>query len=102
MSHTSPNPITSHSARITEAAPARPVLVVETLDHSVGSTMLFTYTYGMEAAPAGTAQFTFCAQPAPDTPQFTFCAQDAPTDAFGAETAAPVAVEGDAVVGSWR
>ncbi|MGW2825809.1 hypothetical protein ACWC24_33105 [Streptomyces sp. NPDC001443] len=114
MSHASATPISPHSARITETAPARPLLVVETLDHSAGSTMLFTY--GTKAAPTGTTPFTFCAEPVPadttpftycaqatstDTTQFTFCAQTAPADASGAQTAARAAVEGDAVGGSW-
>ncbi|MFD5080023.1 hypothetical protein [Streptomyces sp. NPDC058371] len=118
MSQAIAAPLTPHSARITEAAPARPFLVVETLDHAAGATMLLTYTYGMEAAPAptGTTQFTFCADPIPmntaqftfcadpgpaATPQLTQCAQSGPTDALGAQSAAPVAAECDAVAGSW-
>ena len=118
MSQAIATPITPHSARITEAAPTRPFLVIETLDHSAGTSMLLTYTYGMEPAPAptsttqftfcadpiplDTAQFTFCADPIPmDTAQFTFCAHPDPIDAFGGKTAAPVAAECDAVAGSW-
>ena len=103
MSHasTTATRITSHSTRTTEAAPGRPLLVVETLDHSAGSTTMFSF--GMEAAAAGAAEFTFCVQEAaPETAQFTFCVQQSPADAFGAETAAPPAVEGDAVTGPWR
>jgi hypothetical protein len=120
MSHattTSVDLVSPRSTRVTGTATARPLLVVETLDHSAGSTVQFTYTYAMDAAPDGgtplftfcaqpdpidNAQFTFCAQPDPtDNPLFTFCAQAASTDASGAWTAAPVAVEGDAVAGAW-
>jgi hypothetical protein len=90
MSQAIATPITPHSARITEAAPTRPFLVIETLDHSAGTSMLLTYTYGMEPAPAPTS-----------TTQFTFCAKPGPFEAVGAETTAPVAVGCDAVAGSW-
>ncbi|MFJ8827578.1 hypothetical protein ACIREE_38200 [Streptomyces sp. NPDC102467] len=116
MSHASAAPVIIHSARVAEAAPPRPLFVIETLDHSAGSTALFTfcaqapqagsvqltYTYASEAtATDHSAQFTFCAQPVPTDAQFTFCAQPVPADAFGAGTAALVAVEGDAVGGAW-
>ncbi|MFF4962504.1 hypothetical protein [Streptomyces sp. NPDC001222] len=106
MSHatiTSVDLVSPRSTRVTGTATARPLLVVETLDHCAGSTVQFTYTYAMDAAPdGGTPLFTFCAQAAPtDTPLFTFCAQAASADASGAWTAACVAVEGDAVAGAW-
>ncbi|MFJ1809542.1 MULTISPECIES: hypothetical protein [unclassified Streptomyces] len=93
MSHASATPVTPHSARITEAAPARPLLVVETLDHSAGSTMLFTFCADPVPATPNAATFTFCAEP--------LAANVALTYTYGAETTAPVAVESDAVVGSW-
>ncbi|MGJ5756586.1 hypothetical protein FB563_8276 [Streptomyces puniciscabiei] len=109
--------VAPRSTRVTGTATNRPLLVVETLDHSAGSTVQFTYTYAMDPGPdGGTPLFTFCAQAAPaDTPQFTFCAQAAATDnplftfcaqaasadASGAWTAAPAAVEGNAVAGAW-
>ncbi|RPK32946.1 hypothetical protein EES39_37885 [Streptomyces sp. ADI92-24] len=40
MSHASAT--ATLSARVTEAAPARPLLVVERLDHSLGTTALFS------------------------------------------------------------
>jgi len=40
MSHASAT--VTLQARVTEAAPARPLLVVESLDHSLGNTALFT------------------------------------------------------------
>lgn len=92
MSHASATTDTS-SARITEAAPARPLLVVEHLGHCAGSAV----------------RFTFCAEPAlaaSDTPAFTLCAGPVPanvalTYTYGAQTAAPKAVESDSVAGSW-
>ncbi|WP_037859025.1 hypothetical protein [Streptomyces sp. NRRL S-340] len=129
MSHasiTSDDLVSPRSTRVTGTATARPLLVVETLDHSAGSTVQFTYTYAGGAAPRLTfrtpaaaadhvqftfcaqpdpvdhAQFTFCAQPDPsDDPMFTFCAHTASADASGAWTADPVAVEEDAVAGAW-
>ncbi|MGW2476189.1 hypothetical protein [Streptomyces sp. NPDC001665] len=113
MSHASATPITPHSARITEVAPARPLLVVETLDHSAGSTKLSTY--GMNAAPLGAVQFTFCVNTPPvDNAQFTYCVQTSPTQNLqftycvqtvpagspGERSSAAVASE-DTVVGSW-
>ena len=102
--------LTPNPARTNEATAAHPLLVVETFDRSAGSTVLFTY--GRAAASAGAAQFTFCVQEASpdaqftfcvqeapvDNAQFTFCVQESPVDASGAGT---VAVDGDAVVGSW-
>ena len=70
MSHSSAIHVT-RSARITEAALTRPLLVVEHLDHTVGPTV----------------QFTLCAVPLP--------ANLTPTAPYLAETVAPVAVEGD-------
>ncbi|WP_331729472.1 hypothetical protein OG698_48435 (plasmid) [Streptomyces sp. NBC_01003] len=72
------------SARITEAAPARPLLVVEHLDHTVSSTVMFTLCAGPGEPNA--AAFTLCAGPPP---------------ANFSPTTAPVAVEGDAVAGAW-
>nr|BFD87869.1 hypothetical protein StreXyl84_72700 [Streptomyces sp. Xyl84] len=101
MSHasiTSDDLVSPRSTRVTGTATARPLLVVETLDHSAGSTVQFTYTYTYadSAAPDGGAprltfrtpaaaadevQFTFCAQPDPvGHAQFTFCAQPDPFD----------------------
>ncbi|MFE5026339.1 hypothetical protein ACFRAO_24240 [Streptomyces sp. NPDC056656] len=82
MSHASAT--VTLSARITEAAPARPLLVVERLDHAVSSTALFTLCAGPGTPNA--AAFTLCAGPPP---------------ANFAPTTAPVAVEGDAVAGAW-
>ncbi|MEU2898400.1 hypothetical protein ABZ666_20910 [Streptomyces sp. NPDC007056] len=128
MSHASATTVTPHSARITEAASAHPLLVVETLDHSAGSTLLFTYgkeaasagstefTYCVQTAPTDTIEFTYCVQTAPtDTTHFTYCVQTAPTDTThftycvqtaphhgsGAQTTPPTGVEGDAVMEVW-
>jgi len=106
MSHASATPVT-HSARITEASPARPLLVVEHLDHTAGSTVRFTFCADPIPATSNATAFTFCADPIPaHTAPFTFCADPIPagvalTYTYGAETAAPVAVEGDVVAGSW-
>ncbi|MFD3536654.1 hypothetical protein [Streptomyces sp. NPDC058664] len=80
------------SARITEAAPARPLLVVGYLDRAFGSAALFTL-----CAAQGVAAFTLCA--AQDTAAFTLCA--GPPPANSAPTTAPTAVEGDVVAGAW-
>lgn len=120
MSHasiTSDDLVSPRSTRVTGTATARPLLVVETLDHSAGSTVQFTYTYAGGAAPDGgtprltfrtpaaaadEVQFTFCAQPDPfDDPMFTFCAHTASAEAGGERTADPVAVQEDAVAGAW-
>jgi hypothetical protein len=74
------------SARISEAAPARPLLVVERLDHTFGSSVMFTLCAGPTPATPNAAAFTLCAGPPP---------------ASFAPTTAPVAVEGDAVAGAW-
>ncbi|MEV5322006.1 hypothetical protein AB0K92_30955 [Streptomyces sp. NPDC052687] len=89
MSHASVSTDTG-PARITEAVPARPLLVVEHLGHRAGSAV----------------RFTFCAEAAADAPAFTLCAGPIPanvalTYTYGAPTAAPVAVESDSVAGSW-
>jgi hypothetical protein len=84
MSHASAT--VTLSARITEAARARPLLVVERLDHTFGSTTLFTLCAGPSPATPNAAAFTLCAGPPP---------------ANFAPTPAPVAVEGDAVAGAW-
>lgn len=76
MSHASAT-LVARSARITEAAPARPLLVVEHLDHTVGSTVLFT----------------LCASPTP---------VNLPSAApYRAQAMASVAAEGDADAESW-
>lgn len=90
MSHASATHVT-RSARITEAAPARPLLVVEHLDHTVSSTVLFSLCAGPSPATPNAAAFTLCAGPFP--------ANIAPAAPYGAETMAPMAVEGDA--GAW-
>jgi hypothetical protein len=88
--------------------------VVETFDHSAGSSSLLAYgpeatatataqfTFCVQQAPADTARFTFCVQQVPtDIAQFTFCVQGVPADALGAEIAAPGAVGRDAVAEAW-
>ncbi|MGA5275034.1 hypothetical protein ACPCKL_14760 [Streptomyces cellulosae] len=128
MSHASATTVTPHSARVTEAASAQPLLVVETLDHSAGSALLFTYgkeaastgstefTYCVQTAPAETTQFTYCVQTAPaETTQFTYCVQTAPAETTqftycvqtarhpgtGTPATPPQGVEGDADTGCW-
>lgn len=113
MSHASATHSTPHSARITEVAPARPLLVVETLDHSAGSTKLLTYgsnaapldavqfTYCAHTAPVDNALFTYCAQKSPvQNVQFTYCAQTVPAGSPGERPTAAVTSE-DTAVGSW-
>ncbi|MFF0478794.1 hypothetical protein [Streptomyces sp. NPDC004284] len=73
-------------ARITEAVPARPLLVVERTDHTFGSTVLFTLCAGPVPAAPSAAAFTLCAGPPP---------------ASFASVSASVAVEGDVVAGAW-
>ncbi|MCZ0978226.1 hypothetical protein O1L60_38960 [Streptomyces diastatochromogenes] len=83
MSHASA--LAPLSARLTEAFPARPLLVVERTDHTVGSTVLFTLCAGPVPAAPGAAAFTLCAaRPRAPLP--------APVSA---------SVEGDAVAGTW-
>ncbi|MEU1265953.1 hypothetical protein ABZ473_28540 [Streptomyces cellulosae] len=114
MSHASATTVTPHSARVTEAASAQPLLVVETLDHSAGSALLFTYgkeaastgstefTYCVQTAPAETTQFTYCVQTAPaETTQFTYCVQTARHPGTGTPATPPQGVEGDADTGCW-
>lgn len=84
--------ITPESTRLAEAAHARPLLVVETLDHAAGSTSMFTY--GWEGALPGAAQFTFCVREAPAVAQFTFCVQHVPAPAGAA-------AEGDVAAEAW-
>ncbi len=84
MSHASAT--VSLSARISEAAPARPLLIVQLPDSSFGSPALFS----------------LCATPVPAAPNvafFSLCA--GPPPASFAPTAASVAVDGDAVAGAW-
>lgn len=86
MSHASVTHVT-RSSRITEAAPARPLLVVEHLDHTVSSTVLFT----------------LCASPFPAAPNavaFTLCAAD-PTPATLAPTVTTASVAVEGVAGAW-
>ncbi|MEU6333552.1 hypothetical protein ABZ839_03615 [Streptomyces cellulosae] len=100
MSHASATTVTPHSARVTEAASAQPLLVVETLDHSAGSALLFTY--GKEAASTGSTEFTYCVQTAPaETTQFTYCVQTARHPGTGTPATPPQGVEGDADTGCW-
>lgn len=73
MSHASATLVTS-SVDNTEAASARPLLVVKRLDHSADSHALACFSWiGLSAS----------------------------SEVFGAQASAPVAVEGDAVRGSW-
>ncbi|MEU3934432.1 hypothetical protein AB0E85_20700 [Streptomyces sp. NPDC029044] len=73
MSHASATLVTS-SAHHTEAPSARPLLVVKRLDHSADTHPLACFTWiGLSAS----------------------------AEAFDAQASAPLAVEGDAVVGSW-
>lgn len=92
MSHASATTDTS-PARITEAVPARPLLVVEHLGHSAGSAVRFTFCAEAVPEAADTAAFTLCAGPIPANVALTYT--------YGAASAAPRAVEGDSVVGSW-
>ncbi|WAU82301.1 hypothetical protein O1Q96_22600 [Streptomyces sp. Qhu-G9] len=85
MSHASATRV-ARSVHITEAAPARPLLVVEHLDHKVSSTVLFCLCTGPSPAPPNAAAFTLCAGPPP---------------ANLVPATAPLAVEGDAVAGAW-
>lgn len=84
MSHASAT--VSRPARISEAAPARPLLVIDLPDQAFGSPTLFC----------------LCTVPVPAAPHvasFTLCAGLPPANF--APTAAPVAVEVDAVAGAW-
>ncbi|MFF0428464.1 hypothetical protein [Streptomyces sp. NPDC004520] len=84
MSHASA--IATLPARLTEAVPARPLLVVERTDHTFGSTVLFTLCAGPVPAAPGVAAFTLCAGPPPAS------LSPVPVSA---------SVEGDAVAGAW-
>jgi hypothetical protein len=78
---------TAHSAGLNNAALAQPLLVVENLDHTTGSTTLFAY--GVETAAA-------------DTVQFTFCVQSGLAETFGVGNAASLALQSDMTAGtSW-
>jgi hypothetical protein len=84
MSHASAT--TTLSARIAEAAPARPLLVVERLGHTSGSAALFTLCAAPPPAAPAVAAFTLCAGPSP---------------AVFASATAPESVEGDAASEAW-
>ncbi|MER6347551.1 hypothetical protein ACWC10_36610 [Streptomyces sp. NPDC001595] len=86
----------------THARPAGPLLVVEHLDHSTGSTALFTFC---AEGPAAEVAFTFCAGPGGAAPvtvdaqaetAFTFCAGPG-----GAAPATVGAQAAPAAGGSW-
>uniref|UniRef100_A0AAU2W3Q8 Uncharacterized protein n=1 Tax=Streptomyces sp. NBC_00008 TaxID=2903610 RepID=A0AAU2W3Q8_9ACTN len=83
MSHTSAT--ITLSKRISEAAPARPLLLVERLDHTSGSHALFSLCATPPPAAPTAAAFTLCAGPPP---------------AYLTSTTA-MAVEGDTFAGAW-